>query len=704
VDSLDVESEVEVGPEVDVCASECELANAESECIDDVCTLLGCLAGYSNIDGVVENGCEYPCVADDSASDLCDGIDNDCDGVFDEDFVPESCGVGVCQSESACVGGEEQSCQTQPAGEPGDEVSCDGRDNDCDGVIDEGISVACSNACGDGESVCQNGQFPACSALGEGGGVCVDINFFCESIPLQFELPLPSEDVLVDVVFLFDRSGSFSDDLANFRARANELTTTLSARVPTVAFGFASFVDAPCEPFGSESDFGFQVDQEITSDLERLSETLGLITVGHGGDAEESQLEAMYQALTGEGVNVRRPRRCRHADIEASDLGWRDRALGFLFVSTDAAYHRPSDTGYPYPHEDADVVAEALARGVRIFQLQGGTSIDSRAEELTELTGGAVLELSSDSAEIVERVSDGLFDALAGVEIGVVAEGDTLGFVTDVFPVSLTGVELLSNRSVTLDVTVLNTLEATGVEQEYTFDLVFFIDDTEIIRRPVTVTIPAEDPKDCNNRPPVIRTFEVPMSIDAGTDQLIGVRADEMDGEELSYEWSVSDGEIEGAEAQSARLLAPTSPGLVDLSVRVLDPEMNYDTESRVVQVLGGACGAPSQRLHLGLAEGRMLLVGEVNEVAGEGSCGDGAGMEEVVILHVHRAGRYLFQLESEEDWQLHIRERDCVTEVACAAGPGLEAELAEGDYYFFVDSPLESAVQHFNLFVEPIP
>lgn len=45
----------------------------------------------------------------------------------------------------------------------GDEV-CDGVDNDCDGTVDEDSNVACSSACGNGEQVCVNGQLTLCNA------------------------------------------------------------------------------------------------------------------------------------------------------------------------------------------------------------------------------------------------------------------------------------------------------------------------------------------------------------------------------------------------------------------------------------------------------------------------------------------------------------------------------------------------------------
>lgn len=77
-------------------------------------------------------------------ADICDGIDNNCNAVVDEDHVqlvcyegpPGTLGVGICDSGLLmCNGGAGTSCEGQVLPVP--EVPKDTQDNDCDGLIDE---------------------------------------------------------------------------------------------------------------------------------------------------------------------------------------------------------------------------------------------------------------------------------------------------------------------------------------------------------------------------------------------------------------------------------------------------------------------------------------------------------------------------------------------------------------------------------------
>ncbi|MFN3202751.1 MAG: MopE-related protein [Bradymonadia bacterium] len=115
------------------------------------------------LNGQVQDSCTPGNPAPNDAT--CDGDDDDCDGLIDEDFVntPTSCGVGECTraGQLTCVNGQVQDTCT-PGNPVGSDNNCNGEDNDCDGLIDErfGRNVNCGDgACADsGEEICVNGE------------------------------------------------------------------------------------------------------------------------------------------------------------------------------------------------------------------------------------------------------------------------------------------------------------------------------------------------------------------------------------------------------------------------------------------------------------------------------------------------------------------------------------------------------------------
>ena len=79
------------------------------------------------------------CTANVPWPEECDGIDNDCDGLVDEELDGQPCQVrsafGVCPGVATCTPDRGTICDGP---EPALEV-CDGIDNDCNGEIDDGL-------------------------------------------------------------------------------------------------------------------------------------------------------------------------------------------------------------------------------------------------------------------------------------------------------------------------------------------------------------------------------------------------------------------------------------------------------------------------------------------------------------------------------------------------------------------------------------
>jgi len=117
---------------------------------------LDCDEGYWNHDDDLVNGCEYDCDISGEGNEICNGIDDDCDGVIDN-FEVGSCPMGqVVSCETEC--GSEGTTRCNDLCRPGDcippDETCNGIDDDCDGAADNGFdcvrgsTVACETSCG----------------------------------------------------------------------------------------------------------------------------------------------------------------------------------------------------------------------------------------------------------------------------------------------------------------------------------------------------------------------------------------------------------------------------------------------------------------------------------------------------------------------------------------------------------------------------
>ena len=155
------------------CNGETDEELGETTCGLGACThtVVNCLDGQVQVcDPLAGEGVE-----------LCDAVDNDCDGETDEELGETTCGLGLCEHSVAnCLDGQVQVCDSL-AGQ-GDEV-CDGLDNNCDGDVDEELG---ETTCGLGECDhtvvnCLDGQEQVCDSLaGQEDEVCDGLDNNCD--------------------------------------------------------------------------------------------------------------------------------------------------------------------------------------------------------------------------------------------------------------------------------------------------------------------------------------------------------------------------------------------------------------------------------------------------------------------------------------------------------------------------------------------
>jgi hypothetical protein len=116
-----------------------------------------------------------------SSTEVCDDKDNDCDGQVDNGFdnKGKSCtvGTGACQRSGTFIcgtSGSRVTCDATP-GSPAAEV-CDNIDNDCNGSVDDSVTRSCGTdvgTCSTGTETCSSGSWGSCQgSTGSSTEVC----------------------------------------------------------------------------------------------------------------------------------------------------------------------------------------------------------------------------------------------------------------------------------------------------------------------------------------------------------------------------------------------------------------------------------------------------------------------------------------------------------------------------------------------------
>ena len=159
------------------CGTVCSPFDAIGGCVAGQCVIAACAPGHANLDGIPGNGCEYSCPVTPPTVESCNGLDDDCNGIVDDQGIiaaqkPPTAlcypkpGSPCAGADFQCVGAGGWKCSYGPSVEVNAggtlavvETKCDGVDGNCNGQVDEAFS--------DLGSACDNGSLGACRDVGQ---------------------------------------------------------------------------------------------------------------------------------------------------------------------------------------------------------------------------------------------------------------------------------------------------------------------------------------------------------------------------------------------------------------------------------------------------------------------------------------------------------------------------------------------------------